>query len=341
MSEPRRWSAREYAGVILYDLPRILPRLLTRRGWVGVCNRQDQCTWSRDGRGMAVAGDWSSDIHACAVFPELGRWLMRRALADWPISFATKPNESGHPRVTFMIPHRGKEREPLLRLTLASILGQRGVAVECIVVEQSATRDIGPLPAGVRYIHLPHPTDPHPWRKSWAYNVGASAARADILVCHDGDILVPEGYAAEICRRFDSSDLEVAHLQRLLFYLGPEATRTLGSNIQISQVTPSEIKQNWRGGTLAIRKGAYTAIGGFDEGFVDWGGEDDEFFDRCGALKQFAFGYVPFVHLWHLPQPTKSGPARDRALALMHDRLALPIAQRIAELRSQKPGRNS
>ena len=341
MSESRRWSPREYAGVVLYDLPRVLPRLLTRQGWVGVCNRQDQRTWSADGRGVAVAGDWSSALHACNVFPLLGRWLMRRALADWPISFMTRQSSAGRPRVSFLIPHRGKDREPLLRLTLASILAQQGVAVECILVEQSASRDIGPLPAGVRYIHLPHPTDRRSWRKSWAYNVGAAAAQADILVCHDGDILVPEGYAAEICRLFDSSDWEVAHLQRFLFYLGPEATRALVANGPLSPVIPADVRQNWCGGTLAIRKAAYAAIGGFDERFVDWGGEDNEFFDRCGALKQFAFGYVPFIHLWHPPQANKFGPGRDRAVAFMHDRLALPVAQRIAELRSRQPGRGA
>ena len=153
------------------------------------------------------------------------------------------------------------------------------------------------------------------------------------------DILVPEGYAAEICRLFDSSDWEVAHLQRFLFYLGPEATRALVANGPLSPVIPADVRQNWCGGTLAIRKAAYAAIGGFDERFVDWGGEDNEFFDRCGSLKQFAFGYVPFIHLWHPPQANKFGPGRDRAVAFMHDRLALPVAQRIAELRSRQPVR--
>ncbi len=72
------------------------------------------------------------------------------------------------------------------------------VAVEVIVVEQGVEQEAEGLPGSVQYIHLPHPQDPEGWYKSWAFNVGVSQAQADIVVCHDGDILVPTHYADEI-----------------------------------------------------------------------------------------------------------------------------------------------
>lgn len=267
---------------------------------------------------------------------------MASALKQWPIRVQHSAPGTKLPQISFVIPHRGRDRVDLLKLVIASIFSQQGAAVECIVVEQNSTREIGALPEGVRYIHLPHPTHPEPWRKSWAYNVGVAAARGSIVVCHDGDILVPERYAAEVLRQIDDRGFEAVHLQRFLFYLDREKTAEIGARRSVVPVRCERVNQNWQGGTLAITKAAYDAIGGFDERFVDWGGEDNEFFDRCTQLKQNVFGYLPFVHLWHPPQPTKFNEGRELAVALMRERMALPHALRATELqqarRASDPG---
>jgi hypothetical protein len=59
------------------------------------------------------------------------------------------------------------------------------------------------------------------------------------------------------------------------------------------------------GGSMAITKQAYEEIGGMDEGFVGWGGEDNEFWDRCLTRPTWTWGYEPIVHLWHPSQPLK------------------------------------
>jgi hypothetical protein len=279
-----------------------------------------------------VDGLWSKSLHACTVFPVLGRLLMARALQEWPIQLADHPVESGPPLLSVVIPHRGRQREDQLRCCLASFLAQREASVEIIVVEQSATRELGPLPAGVRHIHLPHPSDPQPWRKSWAYNAGVAAASCDLVICHDGDILGPERYCAELLRRFDDPWLEVLHPQRFLFYLDSSATQKMAYCRHLTPAAPELVKQNWCGGTLAIRREAYAAIGGFDERFTGWGGVDNEFFQRCGLLRQYRYCYIPFVHLWHPQQPMKSGHARDNALAFAHEIMQLPPELRVRNL---------
>lgn len=342
---PGGWSLRRHAarlwrrlrhsmGVVVFDLPRLAPQLLIPARWWQVCNREDICTLAADGHGVRVDGPWSKTIHACHVFPPLGQLLMQRALHDWPIELSDQPRESNPPCITVVIPHRGRAREQQLRLCLATFLAQRSVGVECIVVEQSPVAELGPLPPGVRHIHLAHPTDPEPWRKSWAYNVGVRVASCDLVICHDGDILVPRDYAAELCRRFQNRSLEVLHPQRFLFYLDRADSRRIQVNSRLPACTPQSVSQNWCGGTLAIRRDAYNAIGGFDERFVDWGGEDDEFYDRCRLLRQDAYGYLPFVHLWHPAQASKTGPARQASEAFLQSVLQIPAADRIANLLS-------
>jgi GT2 family glycosyltransferase len=216
-----------------------------------------------------------------------------------------------------------------------SILAQQGASVECIVIEQSnVALARHAMPPGTRYLHLPHPQGDPGWRKSWAYNVAAKQARAKVLVCHDGDILVPTGYAQAVLETLDRG-FDNAFIQRFLFYLNRADSQRVQETNQLSGCCPDDVRHNWVGGTLAIRRDAYFAIGGFDERFVDWGGEDNEFHSRCAALRQCRFGFVPFVHLWHPPQANKSGAGREAAVELMNKRLAIAPAERIKELREK------
>ena len=333
--DTRQFGARQVLGSALLDLPRILPRLVGRRGWVGVGNRHDRPEVSADHPGVRFASRWSSSLHACRVFPWLGAWLMQRAFAQWPVHFAdagTADTPVDAPQLTFILPFRGRERLPQLQTVASSILAQRGVRVECLVIEQAQVAEAqAQLPPVVRYLHLPHPLGDPAWRKSWAFNVAATAARAEVLVCHDADILVPADYGsailATLARGFDS-----VHIQRFLFYLGERDTARVLAERQLDTYQPLKVSQNWQGGTLAIRRRSFDAIGGFDERFVAWGGEDNEFFDRCMTLRNCRFGFLPFVHLWHTQQVSKFGPGRDEALATMNERLVIPASHRIAEL---------
>ena len=258
---------------------------------------------------------------------------MRQAVNQWPFTFRDGRQAHATPKITFILPHRGRDRIPLLETVVSSILGQRGVAVECIVVEQNATREVGELLHGVRYIHLPHPVDSVSWHKSWAYNVGALAARADILVCHDADILVPQDYGREILKYLCDGDKEVVHLQRFLFCLSRNDTETVTTCLSLAdRCTPVRVRQNWKGGTLAIRRESFFRLGGFDERFVGWSGEDQEFYDRCRMLKGWRHGYLPFIHLWHASQETKLTQARQTSSQFTGKVMSTPREQRVREL---------
>jgi hypothetical protein len=235
--------------------------------------------------------------------------------------------------VSFVIGHRGMERLPHLLSTIESIAGQRDVGVECLVVEQDTQTLVrAQLPGWVRYLHTPLPYPGMPYCRSWALNVGACYARGRVLVLHDNDMLVPTDYAREILRRADAG-FEAINLKRFIFYLVSEHTRgAFAGTAALDWAPPSAIVQNLEaGGSIAITREAYARIGGMDESFVGWGGEDNEFWERAQTRRVWPYGYLPIVHLWHPAQPRKQDPANpnSRRQAL---RSAIPPDQRIREL---------
>jgi hypothetical protein len=328
------YSLKEKIGAVIYDLPRFVwsMRPSSHQAWVSIRNRDERLRHEADGAQCDWL--WTSDLHLAKVFPQLGRRLMRRALRDWPIEFRSTPIRSDEkPEVSFIIGHRGLDRLPHLLLTIQSIASQRNASVECIVVEQAKAPDVkSHLASWVRYVHTPLFDSNTPYCRSWAFNVGARVANGKVLVLHDNDMLVPTDYAAEILAR-QKRGSEVVNLKRFIFYLSKEhSNRILSKESSISDQPPDSIVQNLEaGGSVAISREAYLGIGGFDESFIGWGGEDNEFWERAQTRRVWPYGSLPIVHLWHTAQPGKHEQQRETA-ELLEVRSAISPEQRIAEL---------
>ncbi len=352
----RTFSPKEKLGAWIFDGPRFLRAWAVPGGWRGLRNRADRLEPNPAGPGVRCDWEFTRSLHFCDVFPAAGGWLLQRALRTDPIRLQDVPDQVGPeqvcrngagapappavPDVSFLIGHRGRERLPHLQATLASIAAQTGVAFECVVVEQDAmpqVRDV--LPAWVKWTHTPAPPD-LPYCRSWAFNVAARLARAPLLVCQDNDMLVPERYACDLLAHFRAG-YEVVDLKRFVFYLGENNGPLRPALAGTGRLQVETVIQNLRGGgSVAIGRSAFEAIGGFDEAFVGWGGEDNEFWDRCRTRKVWEFAYLPLVHLWHPPQPGKreaGGLGRDTG-DLFRRRRALPPETRIANLRAQARG---
>ncbi len=199
---------------------------------------------------------------AAKVFPQAGMRLMEKAFEQWPISSVDTPPSLDQPAVTFVIGHRGLARLPHLLATLRSIAGQTDVPVECVVVEQAVEREVeSRLPAWVRYIHTPPPSRDYDYNRSWTLNAGARAARGELVVLHDNDMLVPRGYAAELHARMREG-FDFLDLKRFTFYLPEETTRRFFESGELSTNVPSTVVQNLRGASIAASRRAYFAIGG-------------------------------------------------------------------------------
>jgi hypothetical protein len=326
---------RPWLGVLLRELPRYMEALSGKDDrYLALCNRGERLQPAPSGPGFRCDWQWTSDLHAPKYFPSLGRRLMARALIDHPIERErTLRSMSETPVVSFVIGHRGESRLPHLLATLESIAGQQGVAVECIVVEQDVeARVAARLPSWVRHVHAPPPSADMPYCRSWAFNVGARQVRSSLLVLHDNDILVPRDYAASIAAHVRQGH-EVVNLKRFIFFLDESHSIDFFSGVvAITDRSPLAIMQNAEGGgSIAITREGFDRIGGMDESFVGWGGEDNEFWERAQTLNVWPFGYLPLVHLWHAAQSGKH-QADNRTLARHRELAAIPASTRIQEL---------
>ena len=333
---------RQKLGALAYDLPRFLWSMRPSKGqtWMQMRNRSEQLTRGPRGLGVRCDWQWTSDLHISKVFPSTGRRLMKNALRDWPIELRETPDEyQASPQISFIIGHRGMARLPHLLSTLQSIAAQRAVPFECLVVEQSSTPEVEEhLPKWVRYVHTALPYADLPYCRSWAFNVGARMARSEVLVMHDNDMLVPADYSAQILERIKDS-YEIANLKRFIFYLNErESTGVMNRERSVSSTTPDSVVQNLEaGGSFAIVRDVFLALGGFDESFVGWGGEDNEFWERAQTRRVWPYGYLPLIHLWHAAQPGKLD-GKSTTATLFESRSAIPCAERIAELNSREYG---
>lgn len=334
---------RTLAGIALWDAPIYFRAWRSGGdGWLSVRNRAERLEPAPDGSGQRCLWQWTSDLHSAKHVPRLGRWLMRRALADHPIALENAPQAAtgAPPQVSFLIGHRGMARLPHLLMTLRSIAAQRGPAVECIVIEQDGVSQLRPhLPAWVRLVHTPPPAADMPYCRAWTFNLGAQHARAEVLVLHDNDMPVPADYAAWILARI-AQGYEVVNPKRFVFYLGEAHTQAVfARGADWLEEAPEAIVQNLEGGgSVAITRQAFEAIGGLDESFIGWGGEDNEFWERAQTRRVWPWAGLPLVHLWHAAQPGKRDATYHtaqhyQALARIDPR------ERIARLRATAQGR--
>jgi hypothetical protein len=333
-------SLRHRAGALIYDwIP--FERNLRAGKWILLHNRAETIT--SDGRGVQCHWQFTSDLHIANVFPSTSARILKAALRDWPIALEdAPPSMSGEePEITFIIGHRGLTRLPHLLQTLRSIAAQRDASIECIVVEQSSTREIeSALPNWVRYLHTPTPSPDFDYSRSWTFNAGAEIARGRILVLHDNDMLVPQHYAREILGRANEG-WSFIDLKRFVFYLHRNDTQRVFDTGALSTDVHTTVVQNLHGGSVIAARDAYFDIGGFDESFIGWGGEDNDFRERADAHGGvYPFGYLPLVHLFHEPQAGKIQGNAAPAVQRYHELAKIPAEERIARLRALRGARN-
>jgi hypothetical protein len=309
------FTLKQYVGALFLDAPFYLSKLLynnnhnTCHSWIGIRNRKEQLIPSANGEGVKCNWKWTSDLYLPTVFPIVGRWLFRCAIRDFPIILKKRSGllEPENPDVSFIIGHRGLERLPLLLAILKSIREQTGCHIECIVVEQDNDEVIKRhLPEWIRYFYIPLPVKGMCYSRSRAFNVGAKAAKSSFLIFHDSDMLVPAVYARDLLH-YDQQGFDFINIKRFIFYLDKASSKDLVETGDFKGKPRFDaILQNLEaGGSFGANRQAYFDIGGFDERFIGWGGEDNEFWERAQTKKVYPYGYLPLIHLWHEPQREK------------------------------------
>lgn len=249
---------------------------------------------------------YTSRLKAVEEWPFIGRLLLKRTLEDNIFCFEEERTIGKRIDLSIIIGHKGNGRKDLLLSTLRSLAAQEGVSLECIVVEQDSRPIIKKdLPAWVDYV-FQEVSYEYQYNRAAAFNLGARLAKGDILLLHDNDMIVGIHYCRELVA-LAREGYEALNTKRYVFYLSKEVSgKGIQSPQEIKDSTPLYVVQNLEaGGSMAITKKAYFEIGGMDEDFVGWGGEDNEFWQRCSTLKRWIWGFSPVIHLWHESQPLK------------------------------------
>ncbi|AIE74670.1 MULTISPECIES: glycosyltransferase family A protein [unclassified Synechocystis] len=316
------------------------PRLAESLGlsWLDLCNRSEQLLIDPVTGGRICQWQFSSQLTAARFFPEVGRRLLLHCLDIWPVNFRpiNVANESFKPEISIIVGVRGKSRLPQFFACLASLEAQEAIDIEVIVIEQSWEKEFEKiLPQNIRYFHQNIPTPDIPYNRSWAFNFGVKQARGKYVVLHDADMLAPKQFARSIADVLDKG-IDAVRPPRLIFYLDQFTSKHIQDKHQLpDKLTISKIIANNRT-PVATTKEAYLNIGGHDEAFWGWGGEDDEFMDRLRTLNIAEGGWLPIIHLWHPVAPKKA--SGDRNAQLCDTRLKMPVQQRIDELRARAWG---
>ena len=230
-------------------------------------------------------------------------------------------------RFTCIIPFRarGLDRWPNLLATLAwySMLHD----TELLLVEQDEqTRiDRSALPEQVKHLFL---YNRGPFNKSWAFNVGAANARGEVLALVDADVLV-EIPVVQACFEECVGGIQAINPYSTLLDLDKGRTELFRRTGHIEGRGEDSFNRDYKGeylcfcgGVYVVRKDAYLELGGQDERFLGWGGEDDAMSIKLSSLENIAVNRSAVAyHLFHMPAPRT--PEEDvlyqRNLALLEE----------------------
>ncbi len=230
-------------------------------------------------------------------------------------------------RLTFLFTVRAGDR--FRRDNCHAVTGwyrDRYPSAEFIIVEQDTRSriDAAAFPPGVRHLLA---RNPGLFNKAWGINVGFRCSAGDILVVADTDMLVE---SAGLQRTVDAveRELDIARPYRYLIDMTREQSRGWldGGELPSQPVQDHGFGRYYQGeqiclagGLFVIRRKFFEQLGGFDERFRGWGGEDDAFSLRAEAVSTRCAIARDGVacHLWHPRQASHGKPAYHHNLALL------------------------
>jgi hypothetical protein len=213
---------------------------------------------------------------------------------------------------------------PHRRRNLALVLEwlSRFMSAHTILVEHGPTRNLSDadLPPGATYRYI---QDAGPFNKGRAMNIGFHLATDAVIVFGDADMVMPHELIERSCMACERT-LDAVDPYHRLIDLSESDSITLDPASLPSPQTGSvagEDRAGYRetlcfaGGVFVVRREFYETIGGMDESFHGWGGEDNamstkilRMTTRCAVAKEG----VAF-HLWHPRRRPESENADYRA----------------------------
>lgn len=255
-------------------------------------------------------------------------------------------------QATYILTYRA-DREGQRRRNLEAVLAWlAGFAqIDVVVVEQDVAPTELALPR--QRCQALFAYNPGPFNKSWGLNVGFRAAQTQWLGFGDADVIVGDALwqSFELLRQ---GLLAVKPYRRLIDLDEEESKPVRAGNFtrvpaRDPRAAPSRegIGEHvvFAGGSFVIHRHAFAALGGWDERFLGWGGEDDALSYRIerSRIACTELDVSPAMHLWHARprEATFDQPsyAANRQLLDDYRRYADAQLDRLAEVQMQVLGR--
>jgi len=178
--------------------------------------------------------------------------------------------------------------------------------VELVVVEQDVTP--AALPAFPDEAKRLFVYNPGAFNKGWGFNVAARQVERGLLLFLDADLLLAPRAVLQAVRLCRSRVVAANPFDRLID-LDATESQELCSGAQAVDFSRADGRTtrrdnevlNFCGGAFVMRRDAFIALGGFDERFLGWGGEDDAMaakLRRSGQVLGQVEGSTA-LHLWH------------------------------------------
>lgn len=147
------------------------------------------------------------------------------------------------------------------------------------------------------------------FNKSWALNFGVKKSineGYDKVILWDADFILEKQYLEKMIKDLDSYDCISPYDQKVT-YLTTEQSKEFRSTLDLSYLETLPERRELRAGTIPFAAGiigfrseSFKLIGGYNEEFFGWGGEDDEVsirIEKCLSSKCFLDGRS--YHLYH------------------------------------------
>jgi predicted glycosyltransferase involved in capsule biosynthesis len=198
---------------------------------------------------------------------------------------------------TYIIGYRHKsDRLQNLRRVLDWINGFAGV--EVLLIEQDKHSKISHLNLKAKHIFT---KSNMPFNKSWAFNVGLKYSNSNIIVFGDSDLIMEPNQFIAALTIMNQYEM-VNPYNSVIDLTQQESTLPIEQMIQVNRPGRGETdiqKVPLCGGICLFRKDVIYKIGGWNEDFWSWGGEDDFQSIKVRQLLNYTELQAKCYHLYH------------------------------------------
>jgi predicted glycosyltransferase involved in capsule biosynthesis len=224
-------------------------------------------------------------------------------------------------KISYIIGHKSNSKERCYNLDFVCKWIKNNFEIsEIIVVEQSPS--IGISNSTLDYIDkVISFENKNKFKRSLGFNLGYKNSNLDseVFIFADNDIIFSTEAFSE-CLNFTKKIKGAASPYHEVINLEKDYKININDNINFHYAN-NNTRGGFAGGVIFIHRNSFEKIGGWDERFIGWGGEDNHFEEKIKKMNIpiFLFKKYPAYHLYHEVDDNSKNPFYEDNLKLFKD----------------------